>query len=65
MRRGIVMTILIGLFVVMSAATMVWSQGTVTVVFSEMDPHLGQKFELRVVNSVTAVSYTHLTLPTN
>jgi len=63
MRRGIVMTILIGLFVVMSAATMVWSQGTVTVVFSEMDPHLGQKLELRVVNKATKEEFERITVP--
>ena len=62
MSRGIVMSILIGLFVVMVTTTMAWSQGTVTVVFSEMDPHLGQQFELRVVNKATGEELERITV---
>ena len=63
MSRGIVMNILIGLFVVMVTTTAVWGQGTMTVVFSEMDPHLGQQFELRVVNTLTGVELQRVTVP--
>jgi len=62
MSRGIVMSILIGLFVVMVTTTMAWGQGTVTVVFSEMDPHLGQQFELRVVNKATGEELERITV---
>ncbi len=62
MSRGIVMITLIGLFVVMVSTTMVWSQGTVTVVFSEMDPHLGQQFELRIVNKATGEELERITV---
>lgn len=62
MSRGTVMNILIGLFVVMVTTTMVWGQGTVTVVFSEMDPLLGQQFELRVVNKATGEELERITV---
>ncbi len=62
MSRGIVMSILIGLFVVMVTTTMAWGQGTMTVVFSEMDPHLGQQFELRVVNKATGEELERITV---
>ena len=63
MTRGIAMNILIGLLVVIGAATMAWGQGTVTVEFSGMDPHLGQQFELRVVNEVTGAELERITVP--
>jgi len=53
MGRGTARNVLIGLCAVIVTGAAVWGQGTITVVFSAMDPHLGQRFELRIVNEAT------------
>lgn len=53
MPRGIARKMVFGLVGLIAFGTLAWSQGTVTLVFSNMDPHLGKRFELRVVDKQT------------
>jgi len=63
MTRGITRNVLLGLLGAVIATAIVWGQGTVTLVFSGMDPHLGQQFELRIVNKGTGVELERITVP--
>ena len=63
MTRGIARNILLGLLGALVATAVVWGQGTVTLVFSGMNPHLGQQFELRIVNKSTGAELERITVP--
>ncbi len=63
MARGIARNILFELLGVLVVTAIVWGQGTVTLVFSGMDLHLGQQFELRIVNKGTGAELERITVP--
>lgn len=63
MTRGIVRNILFGLLGALVVTAIAWGQGTVTLEFSGMDPHLGTQFALRIMNTETGLELERLIVP--
>lgn len=61
--RRTMRSVLAGVFILVLVSGIAWGQVTLTLQFTGMDPHVGEWFEVRVVNWTSGAEVTRLTVP--